>query len=292
MSHSRLLPLLLVTTLAAGITTAPAPAHAQTGGSGIVITDVNLTGLNYDPLTGLLTATGGTVSGTFAGLPFTTNIEDFSLQLLPDDGSGLCSILHLELAPIDLDLLGLHVDTSAICLDLTAIEGGGLLGDLLCGLAGGDLLLLPDLLDALPGLLTDLLGEGAAPSQAGAEDICDGECEILDLALGPVDLTLLGLNIHLDNCDDGPVQVCVSASEGEGLLGDLLCGLAGGGGLLDLGDLLALLDAITGIDGIADLDLTANQLDKLVTDLTKALADGTLSTKELNKLVKTITSFI
>jgi hypothetical protein len=184
------------------------------------------------------------------------------------------------------------VDTSAICLDLTAIEGGGLLGDLLCGLAGGDLLLLPDLLDALPGLLTDLLGEGAAPSQAGAEDICDGECEILDLALGPVDLTLLGLNIHLDNCDDGPVQVCVSASEGEGLLGDLLCGLAGGGGLLDLGDLLALLDAITGIDGIADLDLTANQLDKLVTDLTKALADGTLSTKELNKLVKTITSFI
>jgi hypothetical protein len=96
MSHSRLLPLLLVTTLAAGITTAPAPAHAQTGGSGIVITDVNLTGLNYDPLTGLLTATGGTVSGTFAGLPFTTNIEDFSLQLLPDDGSGLCSILHLD----------------------------------------------------------------------------------------------------------------------------------------------------------------------------------------------------
>src|SRR5262249_12701039 len=46
-------------------------------------------------------------------------------------------ILNLHLDPIHLNLLGLHVDTSAICLDVTANPGGGVLGDLLGGLAGG-----------------------------------------------------------------------------------------------------------------------------------------------------------
>ena len=148
-----------------------------------------------------------------------------------------CSVLSLELAPIDIDLLGLHVDTSAICLDVTATEGGGLLGDLLCGLAGGlPLGNLPilggagGLIDVVGDILDGVLGGGlnsAGDPPAGAEDICDGECEILDLALGPVDLSLLGLNVSLDDCEGGPVQVCVSASEGEGLLGDLLCGLTG-----------------------------------------------------------------
>jgi hypothetical protein len=286
----RLIPSLVVAAIGLGLTVAPAPAQAQTG---IVVTDVNLTGLNYDPVAGLLTATGGTVSGTFAGLPFTTDVEDFALRLVPDHAVGeVCSILNLELAPIDLDLLGLHVDTSAICLELTAIEGGGILGDLLCGLAGGDLLLIQDLLDVLPGLLTNSMAEQAGPPGGGAADICDGECEVLDLALGPVDLTLLGLNVYLHNCEDGPVQVCVSASEGEGLLGDLLCGLAGGGTVLDLGDVLALLDALAGLDGLENVDLTPRQVSGLVRQVATALRDGTLSNRELNQLVTVVTGLI
>jgi hypothetical protein len=53
-----------------------------------------------------------------------------------------CPILHLVLGPIDLNLLGLRVElgggpnaNQVIVLDITAIPGGGLLGDLLCGLA-------------------------------------------------------------------------------------------------------------------------------------------------------------
>lgn len=189
----------------------------------------------------------GTVTGTLAGLPFTTDITNFALELIPDAGEGEeCAILHLELAPIDIDLLGLHVDTSAICLDVTAIEGGGLLGDLLCGLAGDipgglDGIDLGGLTGAIQDILDGVLGGGlasATPSQGGSEEICDGECEVLDLALGPVDLTLLGLNVNLDDCEEGPVQLCVSASEGEGLLGNLLCGLSGFPRLnLDLQDL-------------------------------------------------------
>jgi hypothetical protein len=47
----------------------------------------------------------------------------------------VCRILTLTLGPLDLNLLGLRVQLNRINLRITAIPGGGLLGDLLCGLA-------------------------------------------------------------------------------------------------------------------------------------------------------------
>jgi hypothetical protein len=278
--------LLLVGFLAIGVLSPP--AQAQNIGSGIVINDVDLEGLNL--VEGVLTATGGTVSGTIGGLPFTTDLENFRLEFEPAGMEG-CSILDLELGPIDLDLLGLHVDTSPICLSITAFEGEGLLGDLLCGLSGilDGLLNLDNVTDALEdiltGVLTDALGQAGDPP-SGAEDICDGDCEVLDLAIGPVDLTLLGLNVHLDDCENGPVQVCLSASEGQGLLGDLLCGLAGGGILPDLG---AIEDLVGAIGDLLDLDLTDRQIDRLVRLLGRLLRDdGLLASEELNKVEKEV----
>jgi len=223
----------LVVLLAVGAGTASAQ---QTP---IVINSVELT--DFGVVDNVLTASG-TVTGTVAGYPFTTQITDFALQLIPDDPATPgteCSVLHLELAPINLVLLGLHVDTSAICLDITATEGGGLLGDLLCGLAGGGLLgtglpalptagQLTDLLGGLVGVLNGILGgDGGFRPGHGEQSVCTGQCEILELVLGPLDLSLLGLNVSLDDCEGGPVQVCVSATAGEGLLGNLLCSLAG-----------------------------------------------------------------
>ena len=47
-----------------------------------------------------------------------------------------CEILHLDLGPLSLDLLGLKVDLSRVVLDITAQAGAGnLLGNLLCGVA-------------------------------------------------------------------------------------------------------------------------------------------------------------
>src|SRR4029079_534192 len=67
------------------------------------ITDlINITGVqltNFQIVDNVLHATG-TVTGTLAGLPFTTRITDFALQLLPDDPGtpGVeCSVLHLQL---------------------------------------------------------------------------------------------------------------------------------------------------------------------------------------------------
>jgi len=159
---------------------------------------------------------------------------------MSEDG---CPILDLALGPIHLDLLGLVVDTSPICLTITAFHGGGLLGDLLCGVSGlldGDGLnlgavlggltdvQLGTLLDGITDLLNGALGAVTAPnadtavsgSQAGATDI-------LNLSLGPIDLNLLGLEVVLDDCNGGPVTVDITAVPGPGnLLGNLLGNLA------------------------------------------------------------------
>jgi len=67
-------------------------------------------------------------------------------------------------------------------------------------------------------------------------------CPILHLQLQIPDLNVLGLHVQLDNCNNGPVTVDVTAipstQAGGGLLGDLLCSvnglLSGTGGLLNL----------------------------------------------------------
>ncbi len=152
-----------------------------------------------------------------------------------------CPILDLSLGPIDLNLLGLRVETSPICLEVTAYDGGGLLGDLLCSVAnllqGGmplaDVLALvqaqgnlPRLLNGITTLLNgalDAVTANVIASQPGGA--VAATCSVLDLSLGPVELTLLGLEVILDDCNDGPVTVTITAIPGGGLLGDLLCSL-------------------------------------------------------------------
>jgi hypothetical protein len=287
MYFSRLIPSLLVAAMTIGFTTAPASAQRirVDANADVVIESVDFVGLSYDAVNGVLTATGGTVSGTIAGLPFTTNIENFALQLVPGTGNDVCTVLDLELGPIDIDLLGLHVDTSPICLTITAFEGEGILGDLLCAIAGGDLDLLRFLPRALTVALTAAQEEGTVGAAQDGSEICDGECEILDLAIGPVDLDLLGVNIHLDDCDDGPVLICVSASEGQGLLGELLCALTGTGATFSsLDDVEGLVGAIFDAFGRRPIALTAAQFDALVGEVTRLLRDGNLSRREASRL--------
>jgi len=200
-----------------------ATPRAQAANShNIVITGVSLT--DFQVVNHVLQA-AGTVTGTLAGAPFTT-AAIFALQAAPT-GSGQCSVLNLQLAPIHISLLGLHVDTSAICLNITASQNGGLLGNLLCGLAGGGLptpLQVSQLQNGLTVILNAALNNSPGTRQ-NTGMVCTGECQILDLVLGPVNLTLLGLNVSLDDCANGPVEICASATASEGLLGQLLCGL-------------------------------------------------------------------
>src|SRR5687768_16740778 len=204
---------------------------------------------------------GQTNTIPFAGVPVNISLAD------DQTGAGACPILDLELAPITLDVLGLIVETSPICLKITAYDGAGLLGDLLCGVAGllnggldlGQILSglgigtlpglstdqLNSLLPAVQNLLNQALGNLLGAIVTGLERGNGLQCGILHLELGPLDLTLLGLEVILDDCDGGPVVVDINAERGAGnLLGNLLCSLLGNGGInlgTTLGQILGLL---------------------------------------------------
>jgi len=134
-------------------------------------------------------------------------------------GDLLCSLSNLLNQGLTLD----QILTGAL-IDVNGLLGG--LTDLLNGALG-------NLVNAV------LTGIGAAPR---------GACAILNLALGPLDLTLLGLNVTLDNCNGGPVTVDITGQTGRGkLLGNLLCELLDGN-LLNLGATLqGILNQIVGL---------------------------------------------
>jgi hypothetical protein len=70
-----------------------------------------------------------------------------------------------------------------------------------------------------------------------------GPCVILNLTLGPLDLNLAGLLVHLDT-----VHLIISSNPALGLLGQLLTGLLCGGlGSTVLGDLTALITALNNL---------------------------------------------
>jgi len=79
-------------------------------------------------LDGTLRDANGNIIGTVADQAVTLPVA--AIQ-------ATCRILHLELGPLDLNLLGLRVQLNRVVLDITAIQGpGNLLGNLLCALAG------------------------------------------------------------------------------------------------------------------------------------------------------------
>jgi len=167
------------------------------------------------------------------------------LDLVPNPTAAPSAtpVLDLHIGAIHLDLLGLKVDTSPICLNISAqpgngqllgnlvtavanlLNGGNPLGGILGGLGGANV---NTLLTGLTNVLNTALGQLTAPGAlAGVGGTSPGACDILNLSLGPVNLDLLGLNVDLDNCSNGPITVDITAQEGKGqLLGNLLCGLS------------------------------------------------------------------
>ena len=62
-------------------------------------------------------------------------VSGFADQGAAQGAQLVCRILTLTLGPLDLNVLGLRIQLNQVNLRITAIPGGGLLGDLLCGLA-------------------------------------------------------------------------------------------------------------------------------------------------------------
>jgi len=79
------------------------------------------------------------------------------------------------------------------------------------------------------------IGTPAAASQAGVQ--AQATCDILDLVLGPIDLTLLGIRLQVNQ-----IHIQLTGDSTGGLLGSLLCPL-----LDPLGPLLDIVGALNQI---------------------------------------------
>jgi len=138
-----------------------------------------------------------------------------------------------------------HLDT--VHLTITADSNGGLLGSLLCSLAGRGS---PGLasMKAAKTLTRAVNRSGLATrgvrmvvplyqttSGSGVTTLSTTKspmaiCTVLELTLGPLDLNLLGLIVHLGGAaPTDPVHLLITADSEGGILGSLLCSLAGGG---------------------------------------------------------------
>ena len=81
---------------------------------------------------GLLTGRMRDANGELIG-----RVTDKRVRMPVSALQATCDILHLELGPLDLDLLGLVVHVDKIVIDIDAVPGAGnLLGNLLCAIAG------------------------------------------------------------------------------------------------------------------------------------------------------------
>ncbi len=134
-----------------------ASAASTSGTTGTSLTNVPVTGTAHNgkafrghfTVTQFVTRNGttyatGTLSGKLgsrtikprqvtvrAGLPGATTTGAMRAK-----ASAVCPVLHLNLGPLNLNLLGLHVHLNRVVLNITAVSGpGNLLGNLLCDLS-------------------------------------------------------------------------------------------------------------------------------------------------------------
>ena len=98
----------------------------------------------------------GTLVGTVTDALGTTTTVVQNIVAPAAVAAATCDILHLDIGPIVLNLLGLNVNLSEVILDITATSGAGnLLGNLLCAVTG---LLDPGAATGLARVLNDILG--------------------------------------------------------------------------------------------------------------------------------------
>jgi hypothetical protein len=223
-------------------------------------------------------ANGVVVGKLNAGGSVIRDTAPASFRVSQRQQNGRCNILALRLAPVHLALLGVRVDTSHISLDVTARRRAGVLGRLFCALANAQVRF-PRAASARVNRQLDdtpIATRSSAPVRVATHQ---GTCQILNLVLGPLHLDLLGLVVDLyGRTMSDPVRVRITGEPGHGLLGDLLCSLAGGGNVTSLAQLQSLLRSL-------GVNLTTAQLQSLLSQLGIGDLEGGLSQLDLQRIL-------
>jgi hypothetical protein len=262
------------------------PASANTSSSTRRVTSQRLA-LSAKITSFRATAAGVVANGTLTGkLSSGTGVSRDSapvrFAVVAASRNQRCNVITLRLAPLDLELLGVQVQTSYISLDVYALRGR-VLGDLFCALAHAKVSfpkVARDLNSRLGGRSMQVLGAtDSMPAHSAAQP---ASCQVLKLVLGPLHLDLLGLNVDLyGQTKANPVVVTIDAVPSQGLLGQLLCGLAGGTGVNSLSGLQSLL-------GSLGLNLSTTQLQNLLNQLGISNVSAGLTELELNRILQAL----
>ena len=174
---------------AALLTNVPVSGTLADGGSFVgtlTATHISLdTATRTLSMSGVLTGTATTIDGAakaivqqFTNIPLTLSHTGSMVgstgmptiyQNVQNPSTGTCSILFLDLGPLNLDLLGLQVTLNEVILHLNALAGAGnLLGNLLCAVT--NLLDLPAAIAAITTLVNNIntmLAGGTTPGVGG-----------------------------------------------------------------------------------------------------------------------------
>jgi hypothetical protein len=201
-----------------------APATAEAADRGTVTIQSKIT--SFSAQNGRLVA-NGTLTASLAGAGEVVRDQARVRFRALQRRGGRCDVLTLRLAPLTLELLGVRVTTTTLNLQVYG-RRGALLGDLVCALSRARVRL-PRIAASLNRRLDGRpLRVMAASTEVRAADHL-GTCQVLRLVLGPLHLDLLGLNVDLFGENRrSPVVVTITALPGHGVLGDLLCNVAGG----------------------------------------------------------------
>jgi len=194
-------------------------------------------------------------------------------------------VIHLTVAPVHLNLLGVDVDTSPVQLTITAHSGNGLvLGNVVRDLANLFNPPLPSKLNVstintkLQQLLTKLNQQIPGIPAAPVQTVSATQGRLVSLTVPPINLNLLGLGLQTS-----PITVNATAQTGNGLLlGNVLTTAlntlnATPQDLADLSNNLnALLAKVVGVLNASSLTISTSAVNALPSIL-KTLASPTLT---------------
>ena len=243
-------PVLAAAVTAAALALSPAASQAAGSTSGTRPLDVDVRIQRFQVQGTRVVAKGVARAGLRdAGGTLSTATKPVAFQVKGGSAAGSCKVLTLKLDTLQLELLGLRVDTSAVNLQITGAKSGGALGQLFCRLARGIRLDRRALQLEAARSLNRRLGDRSmraiafsarvrpsdqpaqqpATAKAAQAAPAPGSCQVLDLILGPLNLDLLGLRVDLyGGTPTQPVRVLITANPARGVLGQVFCKLASG----------------------------------------------------------------
>ena len=223
----RRIALLAALAVAGSLGTFAATASAETAMTATASTPSGRLAVRVDVDRFYATAVGTSASGTATATltPIGQQPQTISKRVtLAATKSGSCTVLTLNLEELNLNLLGLNVHLEKVVLNVTGQPHGGVLGSLFCSLAHAKVKAAR--VTAAASLNRAIRRSGVVrPISFGvdlhATTAAAGECSVLDLVLGPLNLDLLGLVVDLNK-----VHLIVTATPTGGVLGSLFCTLA------------------------------------------------------------------